>query len=134
MIGGDVDTSDKFIGGDTNTGDKFMAGDNDTCGQGVWGIYQMRLFMAVRIELSAALSDFGGPEISPVWFEVVLAASWASNQGDAPFHGGSSGTIDKDFAGVVDTGKLLIAGVVDTADKHSFANISANFRKNSKRP
>jgi hypothetical protein len=26
----------------------------------------------------------------------------------------------------------FFAGVVDTADKHSFANISANFRKNSK--
>ncbi len=28
----------------------------------------------------------------------------------------------------------LIAGVVDTGDKHSFENIFANFRKNSKRP
>jgi len=27
---------------------------------------------------------------------------------------------------------LFFAGVVDTADKHSFGNISANFRKNSK--
>jgi hypothetical protein len=26
----------------------------------------------------------------------------------------------------------FFAGVVDTANKHSFANISANFRKNSK--
>jgi len=26
----------------------------------------------------------------------------------------------------------FFAGVVDTADKHSFANISANFRKNMK--
>jgi hypothetical protein len=26
----------------------------------------------------------------------------------------------------------IISGVVDTADKHSFANISANFRKKSK--
>ena len=26
----------------------------------------------------------------------------------------------------------FFAGVVDTADKHSFANISTNFRKNSK--
>ncbi len=48
---------------------------------------------------------------------------------NAPFHGGSNGTIDKDFAGVVDTGEQLIAGIVDTVDKHSFANISANFRK-----
>ena len=28
----------------------------------------------------------------------------------------------------------FFAGVVDTADKHSFANISANFRKNSNGP
>ncbi len=28
-----------------------------------------------------------------------------------------------------DTGEELIAGVVDTADKHSFVNISANVRK-----
>jgi hypothetical protein len=28
----------------------------------------------------------------------------------------------------------LIAGVIDTGDKHSFENIFANFRKNSKRP
>ncbi len=35
-------------------------------------------------------------------------------------------------AGVADTGEKFIAGVVDTADKHSFANISANFRKKSK--
>jgi hypothetical protein len=28
---------------------------------------------------------------------------------------------------------LFYRGVADTADKHSFANISANFRKNSKR-
>ncbi len=32
--------------------------------------------------------------------------------------------------GVVDTGEQFIAGVVDTDDKHSFVNISANFRKN----
>ncbi len=37
------------------------------------------------------------------------------------------------FAGVVDTGEQLIAGVVYTSDKHSSANISANFQKNSKR-
>jgi hypothetical protein len=58
------------------------------------------------------------------------------------------------FSGVNDTGKNLngtklssqqnilknfisklfsfFAGVVDTADKHAFANISAHFRKNSK--
>ncbi len=38
------------------------------------------------------------------------------------------------IAGVIDTAEQLIAGVVDTGDKHhSFANISANFRKYSKR-
>ena len=36
------------------------------------------------------------------------------------------------FFFLFDTGEQLIAGVVDTGDKHSFANISANFRKNSK--
>jgi hypothetical protein len=43
-------------------------------------------------------------------------------------------TGDKFFAGVIDTAEQFIAGVVDTGDKYSFANISANFRKNSKRP
>ncbi len=38
------------------------------------------------------------------------------------------GYFDKFFAGVIDTAEQLIAGV------NAFANISANFRKNSKRP
>ncbi len=42
-------------------------------------------------------------------------------------------TGDKFVSGVIGTAEQLIAGGVDTADKHSFANISANFRKNSKR-
>jgi hypothetical protein len=33
---------------------------------------------------------------------------------------------------LVDTSEQLITGVVDTGDKHSFANIFANFRKNLK--
>jgi hypothetical protein len=37
------------------------------------------------------------------------------------------------MTGINDTGKNVIAGVFDTADKHSFAAISANFRKKSKR-
>ncbi len=37
-------------------------------------------------------------------------------------------TGDKFFARVVDTAEQLITGVVDTIDKHKFANISANFR------
>ncbi len=37
-----------------------------------------------------------------------------------------------DTVRVVDTGEPLIAGVVDTGDKYSLANISANFQKNSK--
>jgi hypothetical protein len=36
-----------------------------------------------------------------------------------------------DFSNI---GEQLFAGVVDTGDKHSFANISASFRKNFKRP
>jgi hypothetical protein len=43
-------------------------------------------------------------------------------------------TGDKFVAGVVDTAEQFIAVVNDTGDKYSFANISANFRKNSKRP
>jgi hypothetical protein len=43
-------------------------------------------------------------------------------------------TGDKFFAGVFDTAEQFIAGDNDTGDKYSFANISANFRKNSKRP
>jgi hypothetical protein len=45
---------------------------------------------------------------------------------------GVNDTGDKLIAGVVDTGEHLIAGVVDTGNQHSFANISANFRRNSK--
>jgi hypothetical protein len=44
---------------------------------------------------------------------------------DAIFHGGSN-------QGVNDNGDKFFTGVVDTSDKQSFANISANFRKNSK--
>ncbi len=36
---------------------------------------------------------------------------------------------DSLIAGVVDTAEKFIVGVVDIADKHSFAIISANFRK-----
>ncbi len=36
-------------------------------------------------------------------------------------------------AGVVDTGGNFVAGVVDTGGAPLLANISANFRKNSKR-
>jgi hypothetical protein len=42
-------------------------------------------------------------------------------------------TGDKFFAGVVDTAEQYISGVVCTGNKYSFANISANFQKNSKR-
>ncbi len=38
------------------------------------------------------------------------------------------------IASVVDPTEQFIAGVNDTGDKYSFANISANFWKNSKRP
>jgi hypothetical protein len=37
-------------------------------------------------------------------------------------------------AGVVDTGGKFATGVVDTGGQPLAANISANFRKNSKRP
>ncbi len=38
-------------------------------------------------------------------------------------------TGDKFFAGVLDTTEQFIAGVNNTGDIYSFANISANFRK-----
>ncbi len=38
----------------------------------------------------------------------------------------------KFIAGVNDTDEELFTGVNDTADKHSFANIFANFRQNFK--
>jgi hypothetical protein len=47
---------------------------------------------------------------------------------------GVNNTGNKFFPDVVDTAEQLIAGVVDTGDKHSFAIISANFQKNSKLP
>jgi hypothetical protein len=43
-------------------------------------------------------------------------------------------TGDKFFASVDDTAGQFIAGVSDTGKKYSFANICANFRKNSKQP
>ena len=49
----------------------------------------------------------------------------------------AAGVIDaggKFAAGVVDTGGKFAAGVVDTGGAPLLANISANFRKNSKRP
>ncbi len=71
---------------------------------------------------------------------------------DAPFHRGSNDTIGgrvrlrrPEISPFCPLNLLLslalwrsfskfIVGVVDTGDKHSFAKISANFRKNSKRP
>ncbi len=47
---------------------------------------------------------------------------------------GVNNTGDKFFAGVIDTAEQFITSGVDTGDDYSFANISANFRKNSKRP
>jgi hypothetical protein len=38
----------------------------------------------------------------------------------------------KHWRSLFDTGEQLIAGVIDTSDKYSLANISANFQKNSK--
>jgi hypothetical protein len=43
-------------------------------------------------------------------------------------------TVDKFFVGVIDTAEQFIVGVVDTGIKYSFANISANFQKNSNQP
>ena len=42
--------------------------------------------------------------------------------------------VAKFAAGVVDTGGKFATGVVDTGGQPLAANISANFRKNSKRP
>jgi hypothetical protein len=42
--------------------------------------------------------------------------------------------VAKFAAGVVDTGDKFATGVVDTGGQPLAANISANFRKNSKRP
>ena len=79
----------------------------------------MQLFMAVPMTPSAAVADFGSRRYRrfiPFNFLLSLAAPH--------LHGV--------LVLVVDTAEQLIAGVVDTADKHSFANISENFRKNSK--
>jgi hypothetical protein len=48
------------IAGVVDTGDKFIAGDNNVGDSGVWGGLWTRLFMAVRMKLLAAVSDFGG--------------------------------------------------------------------------
>ncbi len=51
----------------------------------------------------------------------------------AKFAVGVAGTGGKFAAGVIDTGGKFAAGVVDTGGAPLLANISANFRKNSKR-
>jgi len=51
------------------------------------------------------------------------APYWAT-----PHHG------NKFIAGVIDANEQLVTGVVDTGDKYSFANISANFEKFEKAP
>jgi len=48
------------------------------------------------------------------------------------FIAGVNNTAKMLFTGVNDTADKFFGGVSDIADKHSFANISANFRKNSK--
>jgi hypothetical protein len=52
----------------------------------------------------------------------------------AKFAAGVVDTGGKIAAGVVDTGGKFATGVVDTGGQPLAANISANFRKNSKRP
>ncbi len=52
----------------------------------------------------------------------------------AKFAAGVVDTGGKFATGVVDTGGNFAAGVVDTGSQPLAANISANFRKNSKRP
>jgi hypothetical protein len=47
------------IGGVVDSGDKCIAGDNGAGDYGVWFVYT-RFFMAIRIKLSAAMSDFDG--------------------------------------------------------------------------
>ncbi len=51
----------------------------------------------------------------------------------AKFAAGVADTGGKFAAGVVDTGGKFSTGVVDTGVAPLLANISANFRKNSKR-
>ncbi len=52
----------------------------------------------------------------------------------AKFAAGVVDTGGKFATGVVDTGGKIATGVVDTGGQPLAANISANFRKNSKRP
>jgi hypothetical protein len=52
----------------------------------------------------------------------------------AKFAAGVVETGGKFATGVVDTGSNFAAGVVDTGGQPLAANISANFRKNAKRP
>ncbi len=50
------------------------------------------------------------------------------------FAAGVVDTVGKFATGIVDTGGNFAAGVVDTGGQPLAANISANIRKNSKRP
>ncbi len=88
VIASVVDTGDKFIIGDNDTGEQLSSVTKTpaiclflvtmTPVNRVWGCLWMSLFMAVRIQLSAAVSDLDGLRYRRFWFEVVLAAS---NQG-----------------------------------------------------
>jgi hypothetical protein len=51
-----------------------------------------------------------------------------------PWQGLLVGVNNKFITGVIDTREQLITSVIDTGDKHSFANVSVNFPKNSKWP
>ncbi len=68
VIAGVFYTGDKFITGDNDTGNKFIAVGVRVSGCG------SKTIIAGRVRLRR-------PEISPFWFELVLAASGASDQG-----------------------------------------------------
>jgi hypothetical protein len=91
VIAGVVDNGDKFIAGDNDTGDKFIA---LTMTPAI-NLLPVTTTSVIRVcGVSMNMSFHGGlnkpiggrvrlrrPELLPFWFEVVLAASGASNQG-----------------------------------------------------
>ncbi len=84
--------------------------------------------MSTTLAATAGVVDTGG-NLPPA----SLTPGTAQGKLVAKFAAGVVDTGGKFAAGVVDTGGKFATGVVDTGGAPSLGNISANFRKNSKR-
>jgi hypothetical protein len=83
---------------------------------------------------ATGVSDTGGKFAAGIPVANLRPASTTLLKLVAKFAAGVVDTGGKFATGVVDTGGKFATGVVDTGGQPLAANISANFRKNSKRP